>query len=174
MVFLFVCLINCDLWGFKFSQYWLAFMYLQWYPLLSLCLAVPHYGCSLQFWNILVLEHSFPRMHHSLSVYKSYSLMLAPRQFFSIRASCLTAFFGLFRKCHLLPVSASAFDPKSQFIRSDFIFKDNVIYIFMCGGVKLYSLVSTPYLFLWLLELNLVLSHCFCFSGTCINAQSNQ
>ena len=43
----------------------------------------------------------------------------------SFWAVCLTAFFGLFRKCHLLPVSASAFDPKRQFIRSDFIFKGN-------------------------------------------------
>ena len=55
--------------------------------------------------------------------------MFAPLQFFSIHASCLTAFFRLFRKCHVLPVSASAFDPKRQFIRSDFIFKGNVIYI---------------------------------------------
>ena len=55
--------------------------------LASLYTAVPTMG-ALQFWNILVLEHSFPSMHHSLSVYKSYSHMFAPLQFFSIRASC--------------------------------------------------------------------------------------
>ena len=41
----------------------------------SLAFSLPsctHYECPLQFWNILVLEHSFPRMHNSLSVYKSY------------------------------------------------------------------------------------------------------
>ena len=47
----------------------------------------------------------------------------------SFWAICLTAFFGLFRKSHLLPVSVSAFDPKRQFLRSDFVFKDCVVYI---------------------------------------------
>ena len=66
----------------------------------------------------------------------------------SFWAICLTAFFGLFRKSHLLPVSVSAFDPKRQFIRSDFVFKDclrTVLCIFMCAGAKLFSLVSALY-----------------------------
>ena len=39
----------------------------------------------------------------------------------SFWAICLTAFFGLFRKFHLLPVSADQFDSKKQFTRADFI-----------------------------------------------------
>ena len=39
----------------------------------------------------------------------------------SFWAICLTAFFGLFRKCHLLPVSGPKFNPMQQFTRSDFV-----------------------------------------------------
>ena len=48
----------------------------------------------------------------------------------SFWAICLVAFFVLFRKAHLLPVSESAFDPVRMFTRSDFISVDNsCIYI---------------------------------------------
>ena len=37
-------------------------------------------------------------------------------------AICLTAFFGFFRKSHLLPTSVHNFNPRKQFIKSDFTF----------------------------------------------------
>ena len=37
-------------------------------------------------------------------------------------AICLTLFFGLFRKSHILPTSIHTFDPLKQFIKSDFTF----------------------------------------------------
>ena len=40
----------------------------------------------------------------------------------SFWAICLTAFFGLFRKSHLLTTTKTAFDPSKQFTKSDFIF----------------------------------------------------
>ena len=47
----------------------------------------------------------------------------------SFWAICLVAFFGLFRKAHLLPESEPAFDPKKMFTRSDFSFSHSCIYI---------------------------------------------
>ena len=94
-------------------------MYIQWDPLLSLYLAVVGFSTVLGHSSSIT---SFPRNSSFSLSYKSYSHMFAPLQFFSIRASCLNAFFGLCWKCHLLPVSASAFDPKRQFIRSDVIY----------------------------------------------------
>ena len=40
----------------------------------------------------------------------------------SFWAVCLVAFFGLFRKSHLLPTSAAKFNPDSQFTKSSFQF----------------------------------------------------
>lgn len=47
----------------------------------------------------------------------------------SFWAICLVAFFGLFRKAHLLPSSESTFSPKHMFIRSDFNFYQSSLYI---------------------------------------------
>lgn len=38
----------------------------------------------------------------------------------SFWAVCLVAFFGMFRKSHLLPLSASKFDPSKQLTKADF------------------------------------------------------
>ena len=38
----------------------------------------------------------------------------------SFWAICLTSFFGLFRKAHLLPISSKSFSPVTQFTRNDF------------------------------------------------------
>ena len=40
----------------------------------------------------------------------------------SFWAICLVAFFGLFQKSHLLPVSGKLYDPNKQFSRSSFLF----------------------------------------------------
>ena len=40
----------------------------------------------------------------------------------SFWAICLVAFFGMFRKSHLLAKTEKSFDPKKQFVRSDFEF----------------------------------------------------
>lgn len=45
----------------------------------------------------------------------------------SFWAICLVAFFGLFRKAHLLPHSDASFDPKRQFTRSDFVYSSTGI-----------------------------------------------
>ena len=42
----------------------------------------------------------------------------------SFWAICLCAFFGMFRKSHLLPTSSRNFNPSKQLIKSDFIFFD--------------------------------------------------
>ena len=40
----------------------------------------------------------------------------------SFWAICLTAFYSLFRKSHLLPTSRKSFDPNRQFTKQDFVF----------------------------------------------------
>ena len=47
----------------------------------------------------------------------------------SFWAICLVAFFGLFRKAHLLPESESGFNAKKMFTRSDFLFTESCVYI---------------------------------------------
>ena len=53
-------------------------------------------------------------IYHTLKVNSSYDA--------SFWAICLIAFFGMFRKSHLLPISASKFDGNKQFTRSCFKF----------------------------------------------------
>ena len=53
-------------------------------------------------------------IYHTLNVNSSYDA--------SFWAVCLIAFFGMFRKSHLLPISASKFDGNKQFTRSCFKF----------------------------------------------------
>lgn len=47
----------------------------------------------------------------------------------SFWAICVVAFFGLFRKVHLLPVSCNTFNPGRQFTKSDFSFSNSTVYI---------------------------------------------
>ena len=47
----------------------------------------------------------------------------------SFWAICLVAFFGLFRKSHLLPESEAKFDPRKMFTRSDFSFFEGQVHI---------------------------------------------
>ena len=47
----------------------------------------------------------------------------------SFWAICLVAFFGLFRKAHLLPTSGSDFHPGRMFTRSDFTVRPDAIFI---------------------------------------------
>ena len=47
----------------------------------------------------------------------------------SFWAICLVAFFGLFRKAHLLPDSEASFNPTRMFTRADIAFADSCVYI---------------------------------------------
>lgn len=47
----------------------------------------------------------------------------------SFWAICLVAFFGLFRKAHLLPESEATFNPERMFTRSDFTFTPSCVFI---------------------------------------------
>ena len=58
--------------------------------------------------------HMLVRMHACLNLNSSFDS--------SFWAICLTAFFGLFRKAHLLTRTMTAFDPSRQFTKSDFTF----------------------------------------------------
>ena len=48
-------------------------------------------------------------------------LNLSLSQHASFWATCLVAFYGMFRKYHLLPESSTTFDPSKQFTRVDFL-----------------------------------------------------
>ena len=54
------------------------------------------------------------RIHSKLKPHSSFDA--------SSWATCLVAFFGLFRKSHLLPTSAKHFNPSKQFTKADFQF----------------------------------------------------
>ena len=58
--------------------------------------------------------HMLVRMHACLNLNSSFDS--------SFWAICLMAFFGLFRKAHLLTRTMTAFEPSRQFIKSDFTF----------------------------------------------------
>ena len=58
--------------------------------------------------------HMLVKMHACLNLNSSFDS--------SFWAICLTAFFGLFRKAHLLTRTMTAFDPSRQFTKSDFTF----------------------------------------------------
>ena len=167
-----MCLINCGLWGFKFSQYTFhVILYLlEHMHSLVLYLSFPTMGTLLarfllpqsisQYLNYVGLLHRemgfqnpltdnwvlssvltgirrilgtppMPRLPMTVNILRRIRSRLNRNssRHASFWAICLTAFFGLFRKSHLLPVSVSAFDPKRQFLRSDFVFKDCVVYI---------------------------------------------
>ena len=52
----------------------------------------------------------------------------------SFWAICLTAFFGMFRKSNLLPVSRSSFDPNKQLTKADFVFESWGVLVHMKGS----------------------------------------
>ena len=87
----------------------------------------------------------------------------------SFWAICLVAFFGLFRKAHLLPESESGFNPKKMFTRSDFSALPTV-FTSLLGGVRLSRWDSVQSLFLCWLFLHLLCAQSllFCMLTTSI------
>ena len=59
----------------------------------------------------------------------------------SFWAICLVAFYGMFCKCHLLPVLTLSFDPCKQLTKADFkIFPWGYSSLFV--GVRLYNFLN--------------------------------
>ena len=68
--------------------------------------------------------HNVKQKLPSLGILTGIFKVLIPRNSFdaSFSVVCLVAFYGFFRKSHLLPLSSAKYDPQKQFSRSDFKF----------------------------------------------------
>ena len=82
-----------------------------------------------------------PMTPHILSFIHS-QLNLSDSKQASFWAICLVAFFGLFRKSHLLPPTPKAFTSDTFLTRSDFTFCDSTLYIRVRWSINLLKLLK--------------------------------
>lgn len=84
------------------------------WPLKSLLTGIKRAIGTLPNQKLPITPSILLRLHATLNFTKSFDS--------SFWAICLVAFYGLFRKSHLLPMSARKFDPSKQLTKSDFRF----------------------------------------------------